>query len=362
MKIKKLLCAILCVCLILPAFFMIGCGGNNEGTTKVMQLSLNPEIEFVLDKNNKVVTVNALNEDGYSILSADVNFVGLTAEDAAKKFLEIAKDQKFIIESSSDKIEISISGEDANKLYESVKNTAKNYLDSVSISNITFEIENISKDDLKEKVQEAFSEYTSTALNDMSEEQLIELIKQSRNETKNFVNEQAKELYYTLREQKLLEAQFKAISEKLAAQIPLISDKLNSFTTALQNSIQLITPDFNTYKQELASYIAAKKAYLEAQANGAITDAITKTYNDAKVALDDIDDELEIAIKGIENAVAESLTILKTACSLVLNNLPSEVKTAISTAQTSAVVALQEAFKAGGELASFNISGWNNAN
>ena len=38
--------------------------GKNPDRKTVMNVSLNPEVEFVLDGNDKVVTVNALNEEG----------------------------------------------------------------------------------------------------------------------------------------------------------------------------------------------------------------------------------------------------------------------------------------------------------
>lgn len=65
-----------------------------------MNVSLNPQVEFVLDADNKVVTVNALNEEGNLIAGAEV-FVGKTAEEAAKELFDDVKQsvQKYLGES-----------------------------------------------------------------------------------------------------------------------------------------------------------------------------------------------------------------------------------------------------------------------
>ena len=88
---------------ILSTMLFAGCKQNNPGgdtpggdtpskeSQTVMSLSLNPEIEFILDDENNVVTVNALNEDGYLIISLE-NFKGLSAEDAVNLFIKLSSE------------------------------------------------------------------------------------------------------------------------------------------------------------------------------------------------------------------------------------------------------------------------------
>ena len=82
MKKLAIFCAAMMAATGVSAF--AGCAEAKE--QKVMNLSLNPEVEFVLDENDKVVSVNALNEEGNLIVSAEV-FTGKTAEEAAKLLL-----------------------------------------------------------------------------------------------------------------------------------------------------------------------------------------------------------------------------------------------------------------------------------
>ena len=132
-KITAFLCALTVVAG--GAMTMVGCGGEEtaNGEKKVMNVSLNPEVEFVLDEEDKVVSVNALNEEGNLIISAET-FTGKSAEDAAKLFVEVSKETGFVVSGSvkagENEINISISGDTkkAEALYNDVKAKVNEYL------------------------------------------------------------------------------------------------------------------------------------------------------------------------------------------------------------------------------------------
>ena len=123
---KKFLSFVIALCLILPSMFLLTACKNTEPSSRVLSVDLNPQVEFVLDAENKVASVNALNDDGYAIINADVDFSGLSAEDAVDLFLDTANDLGFVVDKQGEEITISISGEDAQKLYNNVKAKALN--------------------------------------------------------------------------------------------------------------------------------------------------------------------------------------------------------------------------------------------
>ena len=90
-KILSALCVMaLCLCVVLP---LAACNTAEE-QKQVMTVELNPSLEFILDGKNKVVSVNANNEDGNLILSAqtqDKQFVGSTSEQAMQLYISICK-------------------------------------------------------------------------------------------------------------------------------------------------------------------------------------------------------------------------------------------------------------------------------
>ena len=103
---------------------LVGCAKKPDPESQVMNIAVNPSIEFVLDNNDKVVSVSATNEDGAYILSKFTEFTGMNAQDAALKFLELSEQYGFIVEGSinNEKITISVSGEGDEDLYNKVKN------------------------------------------------------------------------------------------------------------------------------------------------------------------------------------------------------------------------------------------------
>ena len=92
--VSFMLAAVLCfsVC----SFAACSDNQSNARDTAVMTVSLNPKVEFVLDSNDVVVAVNALNEEGNLIVSADV-FVGKDKETAVQTFVQVSKETGFLV-------------------------------------------------------------------------------------------------------------------------------------------------------------------------------------------------------------------------------------------------------------------------
>ncbi|MBR2614932.1 MAG: hypothetical protein IKC71_05000 [Clostridia bacterium] len=96
-KIYKLLSMALGLTLLFSCF--AGCI-NNPANVSAAELSyvsmrINPEIELVVDKDGIVVGVNAINEDGETVLS-ELDLVGMTVEEAGQSFTEMATTLGFI--------------------------------------------------------------------------------------------------------------------------------------------------------------------------------------------------------------------------------------------------------------------------
>ena len=138
---KKLTSLLIVLVLVVGALFALtACDQTDKNApTTVMNVSLNPEVEFVLDGHGKVVTVNALNEDGNLIITATA-FEGKTAEEAAELFVQVSHEMGFLVSGNAqiknNDIEISISGEtkDVEALYNDVKASIQEYF---TLENIT---------------------------------------------------------------------------------------------------------------------------------------------------------------------------------------------------------------------------------
>ena len=320
---KKLLTFLLAFCLVLPIGFSLAC--KTPVTTaeegKVMSVSLNPQIEFVLDKEDKVVSVTALNEDGNHVIylyidteTALSQFEGLNAKEALQLFLEIAKENGYLITGDQETISIKISGE-ATDLINSVKDKADKFLadNEIDAEVITGEI---SKDEIAEKVKECMKEHSLEDLKQKSHKDLVEMLKESRKETSKIFDQELKEVYYKLREEKINMAELNAILSSLneiAIENPIISSFIESVTTLnskleeLKTTINdnLIATDsaFNLAKQ---AYIEAKKALLDKRLE-LCKNGITE---EEKLILESFEQEVETAKTQLENARANAETVI----------------------------------------------------
>lgn len=110
----------------------------NQEASAVMTLQTNPEIQLVLDQNNKVMSVNAVNADGESLI-LNVNFVGKTAEEAAKLFAEASTNYgKVGLQTTNGKINVTIACDDATsakytELKTKVTNKVNDYFQEIGV-------------------------------------------------------------------------------------------------------------------------------------------------------------------------------------------------------------------------------------
>ena len=171
---KKIASCVVALCLVAGSVFMLaGCGEITE--SRVMNVDVNPKLEFVLDKDNKVVSVNALNDDGSCILQGNVTFTGLTAEEAVKLFLDKAKEYGFVIEADTNDFTISISGNDINNLFNNVKAAAEAHVTELGLE-LSVKQEQLTRENLEELVAKCYQEYTQTQIDNMNHQELVKLI------------------------------------------------------------------------------------------------------------------------------------------------------------------------------------------
>lgn len=368
---KKFLSFIFALLVLVPCTYFLTACGEDKGKEKVMNISLNPSLEFVLDKNDKVVTVNALNEDGNYLLSLKVDeetaieaFKDMTAEEAAELFLTLTRDNGFLVSGDDETLTISISGSEKD-LLNSVKNTANKYLQEkgVDLSKLTLKVEELEKSELVTKVQECMQEYAEKDLKDMSEEELVALIKESRKETEDLLTQDLKEAYYALRNSALENAEFQAVLGKINSMteglLPTVSEMFGNFqgymTTfeAKMNDMYakyLELLNSKEYQDKVQAYVSAKKAIIEEgkklldenltdKQKQEILDGIANMKQGVKIAYGAIDTARD-TIDGAINTAKDALDIALKAVQGVLDtvktfipNIENDINTALATAK-----------------------------
>lgn len=315
--------ALLCTAVMLGTSVSVfaGCNKETAAEKKVMNVSLNPEVEFVLDGDDKVLSVNALNEEGNLIISADAfaNVKGMDAEVAAKLFVKVADDTGFLIEGNvsagDNKIEISLSGDTkkAEALYQEIKAEVNAYLSQENITATLEQAAAITEAQLKALVEEC-APYVDAAK--MQYAELIEELQKSREETAELYSQELKKAYYEAKAFALECAEMEVLKSKLNAVQGVAFDVLYAaYTSAVdliestrmtflvnENSIyQVALKNFREKKVEFLNY----KNYLASLPEGEVTDAQKTRIEQISLALAEREEALLNA--GVEaNAALDS--------------------------------------------------------
>lgn len=349
---KKKIISTLCATTMLLAggLTLTACGDKTEA--KVMNVSLNPEVEFVLDKDNKVLSVNALNDEGNIIISGDVEFVGKDANEAVKLFVSVSKDNGYLVSGSvsaeKNELKVQISGEqtkEIDKLYNSVKSSIEAKLQELDISGTIQKLENLTKEDLQKVVAECAPYLEEAKIKAMEYNALIEEIKQSRNETKEYYSQELKEVYYQAKADALRLAQLEKIKANAnEAQKLMLQGVESAYTNAIENietlRKEVFLDETSPYQQALKAFNEAKVDYLKKRKAIAEMDNVS---DEVKAQLEQLDDVVEGAEKALNDAYTTANNALDTAKNIL-------------TEKYNAVIAVVQGMGASLDIVSANLT------
>ena len=354
--LKRLTMLVLIIAVIFGAgVTLAGCGKNPPETeAQVMTLSVNPSIEFILDEEDKVVSVTANNEDGLYLLQKYADYTGKSATEAAKIFLEKCEEYGFVVSGSitDEKFTISVSGEGAENLYNDVKAKVQQKATEIGLT-IAEKVE-ITKEKLQTMVNECYQEYSQTELANFSEEKLIEMLKDSREETKDIVDLDEKYAYYKERAQKVISAKIQAVQNYFNEHPSILSGLLSTYYGIMNDTYtNIVLPAYNTINSEIDNlynaastgikaladqyiilkkdYLAKFEAYKTATANE-LAQAKTEMDN-AKQLADDLYEQIETKRT---NAQTKLLTDIATNIQENISKINQNVDKILNTISTIA--------------------------
>ncbi len=303
------------VCSLAMGAAFVSCGDTKAEEMKVMQVSCNPSVEFVLDEKDKVLSVNALNEEGNIIVSGEA-FVKLSAEEAAKRFVESSKELGFILSSgvkgevtvAENEVTISFSGDGAAKLYNSVKKKVNEYLTAEKITVSVTQGEAITEADLEALVAECAPYMEASEIQKLEYMELVETLYESRKETAELYSQELKTAYYEQKAFIMEQAELEVVIERLDFVSKEIAKSLNtSYETTMKSLEELrkssLIDENSPYQAALKGFREAKVNYLQYREQvmemelGEFTQDVQKQLK----ALDD-------ALKGTETLLAQAGT------------------------------------------------------
>ena len=298
---KSFISILLLFALILSCAPFTSCSAQpEEGSVTRMTVDINPSVEFMIDDQNKVISVTALNDDG-SILIIGEAFVGKTPEEAVEMMVTLASDTGYLVkgnvEASENAVKISISGDSkyANQLQAAVTEKAAATLDALNIKGTVEKVEALKTDALR-KLALSTSLYTEEEINSMDEEQLYKVISAGRIETALLLTEEMRTAYYSAKEYEISFAQREETAKIIKELGGLYNVVHTAYSTALEvystaitelDSFRyemLVSPE-SEYQKSLAKLRDAKVELLKQRNYTASLEVNGEEYASATVAL-----------------------------------------------------------------------------
>ncbi len=360
---------------------LAGCGGGDGEAAARMQVDINPSVEFILDADDKVLSVTALNDDGALIVAGEA-FVGKTAEDAVELMASISTDAGYLVKgelsAGQDGITISITGDEeaAQKLYEDVKAGVDAFLEKSGIDAAVERGEALKLDALRALVQEADPTLTDEEVAAMTEEQLLNALKISRIETAQLLTEELRDAYNTAKEYDFRFAERQATKSVIEGLGSAYESFLNGYAAALdsyQKAIEAVEQaryDYlvdagSDYQKILAEVREQKDKVLEqrkeaaelpegaakeaAKAALAAEEAILETKEAAlELAGDAANASFDLALsamKTVENALTELEKTFPEEITTALTENAQKAQDAMNAAKDEAFAKFEEAHK-----------------
>ena len=313
-----------------------------EGTVTRITIDVNPSVELMVDDENKVVTVTALNDDG-SILIAGETIVGKDAEDAAELIVSLSADTGYIVkgEVSADEntVKISVSGnsEYAEHLKNTIEQNTAEFMEKHDINGKVEKIEAAKMDTLRQ-IAAGTSGFTAEELETMSENDLYKVIAAGRIETALLLTQDLREAYNTAKEYEISFAERKATAAVIEGMGNIYTLVHAGYKTALEaysSAIKaiddfryetLVSPD-SEYQESLAKLREAKTELLKQKNYVATLDINGEEYASASLTLTMKEETYEAALSAYEklgeiaNSTLESLISTMRSCEQALISL-----------------------------------------
>lgn len=307
---KKIISFILAICLIIPCVFMLtAC--DKADNDKTMNVSINPEVSFVVDSKNKVVSVMYKNEDASKIY-ADVNFVGMKADDAVEVLIQnCVITGHFLYNGQIIELEVNGNTEaDITKLENLVKDEINEVCASLGVK-VTIDVEELTETARKQAlIAQAIvlaPEKSEAELKEMSNQELIDLIQDKQNQLKGLVYGQIEEI----------KKAFGAAENAILQVVKTLRNQIASFEATITENEELLKSELvpeslkTTYKEvinkakadikELVKQIDAKLETYEEEKQAAINTA-KDSYAAAKASLiEQFNTDVAAAKAGLNN-------------------------------------------------------------
>jgi hypothetical protein len=186
---------------------------NNVVYQNGISTEVTPEVQFVLNKSNNVVSVNYLNSQA-EILLSDEEVVGKSAEDASNIYVELCVEAGYIdVDTTGTTVNITLSCDsnvDLSKLQESIENRVDKYFDENGIIGATLAK---TSDKITDEIEKAG--ISASELEGKTTSEALAYLQESSEKLEDVAYSLKTEYYTFLESKKLVQDEIKSLNQNI---------------------------------------------------------------------------------------------------------------------------------------------------
>lgn len=129
------------IMLLVLSFVLCACTTtNSNGATQdsYVSIDINPSIELIVSKDNKVVSIYATNDDARVLLAGEETFVGVSLDEAVERILDLCVEYEYLTEENSD-VQVSVSSPDGENIATKIETNVTKVVEDTS-KGFTFDV------------------------------------------------------------------------------------------------------------------------------------------------------------------------------------------------------------------------------
>lgn len=351
---KSIICMGLALGMIIPGALVFTACGNGDTSLRTMEMSVNPGVTFVVDANDKIVSVSYDNEET-NIIYANVNFVGKNVNEVATLFVQYATISGHIGLQLSGQINdftIKVGGENenaVNKLKESAKKAVEDTYRSLGLTvNVDATVDATLQTTLIDKVCSLYKEYDVQECAQKSVDELIKLVNDKQKEYEGLTYDLIEEVQNQVTAN--WNSSFQILIESAKTQLNNAKENLEEYKTELKN----LKESYESSKNlgALVPPVVLESIENEIKATEQLIKDAEKTIEEAETVLDGYIDTFRLYEKQIVENVKEQIETSK-----------NEMKDIFKREVNSACVTLNQWMdnaKARGDITEAQYNNWKN--
>lgn len=311
---------------------------TTDSTRALVTMDVNPSVEFVIDKDNKVVSVNGKNDEGKMIVYGEA-IVGKSLEEAIDIVIKVENETGYLIDGNitvdTNTINISVSAD--SQAYETLINQVNSYVEQTcekyNINSLIEKGSKYTKEQLEQYVLTLDPTLTEEKVKEMTYDELLDIVATYHLERSSICSEKLEYYYNQVKESKISFADSEVTKEAINNANELYQVLLSGFNKAYDYIQELYTKLDNTiyesfvseesiFQKSLASMNEYKNEVIK------LRNQVAKYESDNEVSLESLKALLDQAEASLESSIT-LLTQSEEAIIAQIQSAQASIKTAL---------------------------------